>query len=70
MLDEARKRFKLLHEADQFLEVFESGMGLRAFVILPHLRVAGFIEDRLGKFRVWHGIDKAPPTIELADEVA
>ena len=43
--------FELAHGAHEFLEVFEPSFGFGAFVVLPHLGVARFIEHHLGQVR-------------------
>ena len=69
MLEEAGKRVELLHEADQLFQVLELRLRLRRFLRLPHLGVAGLIEDQLGELGMAHGLDQRAPAVEGGDEV-
>ena len=69
MLEEAREGVELLHEADQLLQVLQLRLGLRRSLRLPHLRVAGLIQDQFCKLGVAHGVDQRPPAVERGDQV-
>ena len=68
VLEEALHGVEFVHEAHEFLEVFETRMRLRALVRLPHRSVAAVVEDEFGEFGVAHGLSRAPPVVELAHQ--
>ena len=68
MLQEPGKAVELVHEADEFLKVFEPRMRLWRLVGLPHGGVAAFVQDQLGEFRVAHGFGLAAPALETRDQ--
>ena len=61
VLEKSAKIGEFLHRADEFLEVFQSGLRLRPFISLPHGGVAALVEDQFGKFGVLDAIDLAAP---------
>src|SRR5262245_4191840 len=69
MLEEARERVELLHEADQLLQVLELRLRLRRALGLPHAGIARLVEDELGELSVAHGVDQRAPAVEGGDQV-
>ncbi len=68
VLKEAGERVEVVHEADEFLEVFQPRLGLRALVLLPHRGVAAVIQDQLGKLGMAHRFGRLPPHVELGEQ--
>ena len=58
MFEEGAQRLVLLHGADQLFQVFQPARRFGRTVGLPHLRVAGLVEDFLGEFGVRRGFDQ------------
>ena len=54
VLEKTLQVLELLHRAHQLLEVFQAAGGVGGAVLLPHLGVAGFVEDDLGELVVRH----------------
>ena len=69
MLEEARERVELLHEADQLFQVLELRLRLRRALGLPHAGIAGLIEDQLGELGMPHRVDQRAPAVEGSDQV-
>ena len=67
MLEETLQGLELVHEADQLFQVLQPRLRLRALVVLPHLRVAGLVQDQLGELGVLHAVDLAAPALEGGD---
>ena len=68
VFDEARQVFEIVHEAHEFLQVFQAALGLRGFVGLPHGGVARLIKDEFGEFGVAHGVHLAAPAFERGEQ--
>ena len=64
VLEEGRERVELLHEAHELLQVLELGVRLRALVLLPHGRVAGFVQDHPGEVDVLRLRDEPMPAVD------
>src|SRR5581483_1473698 len=69
MLEESLQRFELVHETDKLLQVLQPRVGLRALVLLPHLRIAGLVENELGQLGVLHAPDAPAPALERGDKI-
>ena len=59
-----------LHRAHEFLEVVEPAGGFGRAVLLPHLGVAGFLQDQLGELLVGQRVDLGRPAREGGHQVA
>ena len=70
VLEEAGEVLELLHGAHQLLEVFEAAGGVGGAVLLPHLRVAGFIEHDLRQLAVRRRVLHGAPAVEARDQLA
>ena len=70
VLEEALQVLELLHGADQLLEVFEPAGGVGGAVLLPHLGVAGLVEDDLGELVVRQRIALLAPAVESVEHAA
>ena len=70
VLQKTLQVLELLHGADQLLEVFQAAGGVGGAVLLPHLGVAGFIEDDLGQLVVRQGIALLAPAVEGFEHAA
>ncbi len=70
VLEETGEVLELLHRADEFLEVLEPPGSLGRLVLLPHLRVAAFVQHELGELGVGQGLDLAGPAVEIVDQPA
>ena len=64
VLEEAGEVLELFHRADEFLEVFEPPGGIGRTVLLPHIGVAGLLENGFGQLVVRRGLDHAGPARE------
>ena len=71
MFQKALQVFKLLKRFDQFLQVFQPPRRFGGFVGLPHLGIAGFVQNLLGQFDmvVW-ALDHLMPAVDVADKGA
>ena len=69
MFEKALQVLELLHRADQFLQIFQPSRGVGGTVLLPHLRIAGFIEHDFGQLGVRDGIALDAPAVERGDQV-
>ncbi len=67
MLQEARKAIELFHGADELFQVVEATRGVSAFVLLPHLGIAGLIQDHFSQLGMLHGSEHGAPMGELAE---
>ena len=70
MLQEGGQRVIGLHGADEFLEVLQSARRLGRAIVLPHLGVAGFLEDLLGEVGVLGGGQLLGPAHQIGDHPA
>ena len=52
MFEKALKVFKRFQCLDQLFQVFQPPRRLGRLVVLPHRRIAGFVKNDLGQFRV------------------
>ena len=52
VFEERAQRLVFLHRADQFFQVFQPARRFGGAIRLPHCRIAGFVEDFLGEFRM------------------
>ena len=69
MLEEAGHRLELLHRADQLLEVFEPPGRVGRAVGLPHLGVAGLLQNDLTELGVGQGVELVAPAGEGGQQV-
>jgi hypothetical protein len=69
VLEKSGERVEIMHEAHEFLEIFQTCLRLRALVRLPHGRIAAFVQNLLGKVGVAHGVELPAPALELAQQI-
>ena len=62
---------KLLHRADELLQIFEPARGLRRAVLPPHVGIAGFLQNRSRPVRpaAFASIERRPAG-EIGEEIA
>ena len=70
MFEEPAKIGELLHGAHKLLQVLEPPGRIGRSILLPHVRVAGFLENGLGKLRMFHRVQQRGPAREIADQRA
>ena len=70
VFEEAGEVLELLHRADELFQVFEPAGGVGRAVLLPHLGVAGLVEDDLGELGVRQRVLLRAPAVERRDQVA
>ena len=66
----AAQRLVILHRADEFLEVFQPARRFGGTVGLPHVGVAAFLEDLLGKLGVGLAVERGGPAVEQFHHLA
>ena len=69
MLEETCEVLEVAHGTHEFLEVVEAALRLRALVVLPHLGVAGLVQNDFRQFRVGQPLRHLPPAAEAFDEL-
>ena len=70
VLEEAGEVLEFLHRAHEFFQVFQAAGGVGGAVLLPHFRVAGFIEDDFREFIVRQRVLLFAPALEIRHQVA
>ncbi len=67
---EPRKGLELFHGGDQFFQILQASRCVRLFLdpCLPHLRVAGFVEDGFGKLRVVAVLGHSAPALKIVND--
>ncbi len=70
MFEEGAQRLVFLHGADQLLQVFEPAGGFRRAVVLPHVGVAGLLQNGLGELGVRRGFERCLPAGEIGGDFA
>ena len=68
MLEKAGEVLEFLHGDDQLLEVFEPAGRLGRLVVLPHLGIAGLVQDEFGQLVVRQVRGLAAPAVELRQQ--
>ena len=68
VLHKAGERVELLHEVDQFFQVFETPFGLLRPVRLPHAGITGLVQDQLRELRMPHRVDQGAPAVERREQ--
>ncbi len=70
MLEEAREAFELGHRRHQLLQVLEPAGRVGRAVLLPHLRVAAFVEHDGGELGMRLFLGLVAPALERDEEIA
>ncbi len=69
MLQEGRQVREFLHGADQLLEVLQPPLRVGRFLLGPHVRIAGFLQDRPGQVVMGRRLQGEAPALEMGHEV-
>jgi hypothetical protein len=69
MFEEGAKIGKLLHRADEFLEIFETALGIGGLFLAPHVGVAGFLQNDFGEFALRLCRDQTRPAGKIGEKV-
>ena len=70
MFEEAAEIGKLLHRADEFLEIFETARGVGGLLLAPQIRIAGFFQNDFGEFALRLRLDQLRPARKIGEQAS